>query len=160
MAEIVPLIHTIDLTAVEERLKRAFVARYGLDIGLEVTAETMAWAWANRASIAQADKLLGLLYRVGQSRSRRYLRWRRHEGKALCFPPERASDHSSWIEPGLETALADLHADHRTAVVLVHCFQWTYPEVAELLDVPLHTVRNRVHRGLARLRASLGIQDD
>ncbi len=160
MAEIIPLAHTVDLVSVEERLKRAFVARYGLDVGMEVTAEAMVWAWANHSAISQADNPVGLLYRIGQSRSRRYLRWRRREGQALRFPPERPSDRSTWVEPGLDAALADLDAEHRTAVVLVHCFQWTYPEVAELLDVPLHTVRNRVHRGLARLRTSLGIQDD
>lgn len=160
MAEILPLTGSIDLVVIESRLKRAFVARFGIDVGLDVTAEAMAWAWANRVELADADNPIGLLYRVGQSRARRYLRWRRRESAGFRFPPERANDRPTLVEPGLEQALGDLDADHRTAVVLVHCFQWTYPEVAELLDVPLHTVRNRVHRGLAQLRRSLGIPDD
>jgi len=160
MAEILPLTGSVDLAGLESRLKRAFVARLGLDVGLDVTAEAMAWAWANRAEVAEAENPLGLLYRVGQSRSRRYLRWRRRESAAARFPVERVVDRPTLVEPGLERALGDLDADHRTAVVLVHCFQWTYPEVAELLDVPLHTVRNRVHRGLAQLRSSLGIPDE
>lgn len=158
MAEIVPLTTSLDLAVVEDRLKRAFVARYGVDVGLEVTADAMAWAWSNRIEVADAINPLGLLYRVGQSRSRRYLRWRRAETRAAAFPAEHRPDHAAWIEPGLDTALAELDGDHRTAVVLVYCFQWTYPEVAELLEVPLHTVRNRVHRGLARLRTSLGVE--
>lgn len=160
MAEILPLTGSVDLAAGEARLKRAFVARFGLDVGLDVTAETMSWAWANRAEVADARNPLGLLYRVGQSRSRRYLRWRQREPATARFPPERVTSRPTLVEPGLERALSDLDPDHRTAVVLVHCFQWTYPEVAELLDVPLHTVRNRVHRGIAQLRTSLGIADE
>jgi len=157
MAEIVYPSGVVDLVEVETRLKRAFVARYGLDPGLDVTADALAWAWANQERVAAADNPTGLLYRVGQSRARRYLRWKRQSIQP-GFPLERDSNRPAWVEPGLEAALADLDIEHRTAVVLVHCFQWTYQEVADLLDVPLHTVRNRVHRGLDRLRAHLGVQ--
>ncbi|MCP5034467.1 MAG: sigma-70 family RNA polymerase sigma factor [Actinomycetia bacterium] len=157
MAEIVHHSGVVDLVEVETRLKRAFVARYGLDPGLDVAADALAWAWANQEQVAAADNPTGLLYRVGQSRARRYLRWKRRSSGS-GYPPERDSERSVWVEPGLEAALTDLDIEQRTAVVLVHCFQWTYQEVADLLGVPLHTVRNRVHRGLDRLRVHLGAQ--
>lgn len=157
MAEIVDPSGVIDLVEVEARLKRAFVARYGLDPGLDVAADAMAWAWTNREQVAQANNPVGVLYRVGQSRARRYLRWK-HRLARPAFPPEEAADGATWIEPGLDVALGGLDVEHRTAVVLVHCFQWTYQEVADLEGVPLHTVRNRVHRGLERLRSHLGVQ--
>jgi RNA polymerase sigma factor (sigma-70 family) len=160
MADIAPLttaLRSLDLARAGDRLRPAFVARYGLDVGLEVTSEVMAWAWANQDELAAATNPAGLLYRVGQSRSRQYLRWRRDQ---VRFPAEPAVERDGrWVEPGLARALATLAPDQRQAVVLVHCLQWTYPEVSELLDVPLHTVRNRVHRGMQRLRISLGVEE-
>jgi RNA polymerase sigma-70 factor (ECF subfamily) len=150
----------VDLAMVETRLRRAFVARFGVEVGVEATAEAMAWAWEHRGELAAMDNPAGYLFRVGQSRSRRLLRWRR---EPVSFPPEPADASSGsggagspWAEPGLDRALAALPADERTAVVLVHCFQWTYAEVGDLLGVALHTVRNHVHRGLTKLRTELG----
>ena len=97
-------------------------------------------------------------FRVGQSKSRKYLRWRR---ESVRFPREhvtQAVSQSTWSEPALPDALAALPEESRTAVVLVHCFQWTYAEVSELLELPLHTVRNRIHRGMAQLRTDLGVE--
>ena len=144
------------VAAVRGRLERAFVARYGIDVAPDLTADVIAWAWEHRSDVAAMANPGGYLFRVGQSRARRYLRWRR--GRAV-FPPESASegDATGLFEPGLDDALAALDPDQRTAVMLVHCFGWTQPEVAEFLDIELHTVRNRVHRGLARLRRLLGV---
>lgn len=145
----------VDVAAMEGRLAAAFLARYGTDVGREVTAETMAWAWENRDRLNGMDNPAGYLFRVGQSKSRRFLRWRKER---LRFPEERGATSGDvpWTEPGLPAALANLGHEERTAVVLVHCFQWSYAEVSELLDLPLHTVSNRIHRGLARLRTDLG----
>ena len=33
-------------------------------------------------------------------------------------------------------------------------------KISEVVDVPLHTVRNRVHRGMAALRVALGVKDE
>lgn len=150
---------SLDLADVERRLAAAFLARFGSDVGAEVTAESMAWAWEHRSELEEMSNPVGYLFRVGQSKSRRFLRWKRER---IRFPDERrasaAEDRQQpWAEPGLASALAALDAKTRTPIILVHCLQWTYPEVAELLDLPLHTVRNRIHRGLAQLRTDLGV---
>jgi len=147
------------VTWIEEarpRLHRAFLARYGTSIAGELTAEVTAWAWEHRDELEEMDNPSGYLYRVGQSKSRRLLRWRR---SVVSLPSEGPIDgHDPIIEPGLDKALASLGEDQREAVILVHCFGWTQPEVAELLDVELHTVRNRVHRGMKALRHRLGVE--
>lgn len=136
------------------RLERAFLARYGVEIAGELTAEVMAWAWEHRGELEAMSNPVGYLYRVGQSKARRLVRWR---ASTIALPPEQVADSGSpEFEPGLEVALVKLSDDQRTAVILVHCFGWTQPGVAELLDIELHTVRNRVHRGLAALRRELG----
>jgi len=145
-----------DLAEVEKTLRVAFLARYGSELGQEVTAETMAWAWEHRDELDAMTNPTGYLFRVGQSKSRRFLRWKRER---VRFPAERPTTAGAWTEPQLPEALAKLGEQERTAVVLVHCFQWTYAEVGDLLDLPLHTVRNRIHRGLSQLRTSLGVHE-
>lgn len=137
------------------RLERAFLARYGLDVAPDLTAEVLAWAWEHRDELEGVDNPAGYLYRVGQSKARRQLRWRRSRVQLPAEHPH--SRGAPEFEPGLEDALRNLNNDQRTAVVLVHCFGWTQPEVAELLGVELHTVRNRVHRGMNALKSSLGV---
>lgn len=138
----------------EPKVRMALMARYGTELGDELAAEAMAWAWENRERLAPMANPIGYLIRVGQSRSRRHLRWRREQ---VRYPVMSATTGTPWSEPALPKALAKLDPDTRTAIVLVHCFQWTYPEVCELLEVPLHTVRNRIHRGLRKLRDELGV---
>jgi RNA polymerase sigma-70 factor (sigma-E family) len=56
-------------------------------------------------------------------------------------------------------ACLGLPADHRTAVVLRFYEQLEYAEMAELTGVREGTLRSRVSRGLATLRATLGDND-
>ena len=59
------------------------------------------------------------------------------------------------LDPDIEAALAALPPDFRAAVVLCDIEQMSYEEVAEALDVKLGTVRSRISRGRAQLRAAL-----
>jgi RNA polymerase sigma-70 factor (ECF subfamily) len=52
----------------------------------------------------------------------------------------------------LETALARLPPDQRTAVVLCDVYGMDYNEVATMTDSALGTVKSRIHRGRLRLR--------
>jgi RNA polymerase sigma-70 factor (ECF subfamily) len=139
------------LAADGSRLRRLLVARYGIEVGTEVTSDTLCWAWEHWAELALVTNRLAYLVRVGQSKSRRYWRWRRRP----TFPPEVAGIISD-PEPGLPVALARLPEAHRVAVLLVHAHGWSYGEVAEALGVEVSTVRNHVHRGMQKLRLTLG----
>jgi RNA polymerase sigma factor (sigma-70 family) len=55
----------------------------------------------------------------------------------------------------IAAALADLPPEYRAAVVLCDIEGLTYEEIAEVLGVKLGTVRSRIHRGRAQLRAAL-----
>ena len=134
----------------EPRLRRVFVARFGVEHGNDVTADVVAYAWEHWGTLAGIANPVGYLYRVGQSRARRYRRWAR----PLAFPVE-PSPAGSNFEPGLGAALGRLDDDQRVAVILVHCYGWTYAEAAEALGVPVSTFRNYLHRGMTRLRTLL-----
>ncbi|MBA3547667.1 MAG: RNA polymerase sigma factor [Nannocystis sp.] len=55
----------------------------------------------------------------------------------------------------LERALAELPEYARTVILLAEVWQFSYDEIACILDIPLGTVRSRVSRARARLAASL-----
>ena len=53
-------------------------------------------------------------------------------------------------------ALEGLPETFRSAVVLRDLEDFSYDEIARILDVPIGTVMSRIHRGRALLRAALG----
>lgn len=126
------------------------MARYGADVGREVTAAALAYGWEHWDRIGGMGNPVGYLYRVGQSRARRWLR------PKVGFPAP-AEIGLPWIEPGLPKALGSLTANQRQAVVLVHGFGYTHAEVAELLGLARSSIQNHVERGLTKLRSQLEV---
>jgi RNA polymerase sigma-70 factor (ECF subfamily) len=55
----------------------------------------------------------------------------------------------------IQAALIALPEEYRTAVVLCDVVGFGYQEIAESLDIPVGTVRSRIHRGRAQLRKVL-----
>jgi RNA polymerase sigma factor (sigma-70 family) len=59
------------------------------------------------------------------------------------------------FDSDIQTALRALPPDYRAAVVLCDIEGFSYEEIAATLGVKLGTVRSRIHRGRAQLRAAL-----
>jgi DNA-directed RNA polymerase specialized sigma24 family protein len=135
----------------ETRLRHALVASLGLQIGAEATCEALAYAWEHWRRVGRMEHPVPYLYRVGRSAARRHIR-------PLRPLPLATPASTPWVEPALEGALRGLTESQRTAVVLVHSYQWTHQEVAELLGVERTTVQNHVERGLTRLRDLLEVK--
>ncbi len=55
----------------------------------------------------------------------------------------------------LQQLLLELQPEYRAAVVLKDVLGFSYEEIAEQMDVPVGTVRSRIHRGRSRLRKAL-----
>ncbi len=137
------------LASATPQLRRAFVARYGPELGNEAFADATAWAWEHREQLESMSNPVGYLFRVGQTSVRSQVR-RRHR---FTFPvEERTADLPNDLEPELHTALARLSEDQRVAVLMVHAHGYSYAETATTLDISIAAVRNHVHRGMQRLR--------
>ena len=59
------------------------------------------------------------------------------------------------FDPVLQRALDNLPPDYRAAVVLCDIEDLTYEQVGRILGIKMGTVRSRIHRGRAALRAEL-----
>jgi len=134
------------------RLRRAFIAAYGPEVGAEATAEALAYAWEHWEKVEAMDNPAGYLYRVGQSKARKY---RRRPPRL----PGVADSVAPWVEPGLPAALQKLSERQRQAILLCHGYDWTLAEVAELWGTQRSTVQRQIDRGMVRLRKRLGVSD-
>lgn len=74
--------------------------------------------------------------------------------RATGAGPEQVVVDDSF-DPLLQRALANLPPEYRAAIVLSDVEDLTYEQVARILGVKLGTVRSRIHRGRAALRAEL-----
>lgn len=140
------------LVGLEPKLRRALVARYGVELGCEVAAEAVAWGVEHADRLAAMENPAGYLYRVGQTAARK-LAGRR---PVVGFPREPAWPDVPDLPGDVFEELRQLREPQRVAVLLVHGYAFTYREVADLLDISEAAVNNHVHRGLRTLRARLG----
>jgi RNA polymerase sigma-70 factor (ECF subfamily) len=133
----------------EPRLRRALSVAFGVQLGAEALSDAFAYAWENWDRVTQMENPAGYLYRVGRSRAR-------PRKAPLPTFPEAPADGSPWIEPGLPSALGRLTESQRVVVWLIHGFEWTQGEVADLLGVSISSVRKHLARGERKLRSALG----
>jgi RNA polymerase sigma-70 factor (ECF subfamily) len=73
-------------------------------------------------------------------------------------PSAEEAIESAALRPEIESALSQLPADFRNAVILSDLEGLPLPEVAEVLGVPVGTVKSRVFRGRRLLAQRLGNQ--
>lgn len=68
--------------------------------------------------------------------------------------PEEYTAHQE-LKGVLEQAIATLRPEYRTAIVLCHMEGRAYEEIAEIMEVPLGTVKTYIHRARHELRQTL-----
>ncbi len=78
---------------------------------------------------------------------------------AQRIPGAERSPAQAWddnhLDGDIQAALQALPPDYRAAVVLCDIEGFSYEEIAATMGVKLGTVRSRIHRGRAQLRAAL-----
>ncbi len=82
---------------------------------------------------------------------------------AQRIPSNDRSPAQAWddnhFDGDIQAALQSLPPDYRAAVVLCDIEGFSYEEIAATMGVKLGTVRSRIHRGRAQLRAALAHRD-
>jgi len=84
---------------------------------------------------------------------------RKVEGESLRTDPSGSNPEALLSRQGMEgeveSALKELPAEFREAILLVDVEELSYQEVSGVLNVPIGTVKSRVSRGRAILRGAL-----
>lgn len=135
------------------------------DQALDATQETFLTTF-RKAEQFKGNAALGTwIYRIAVNTC--YDLLRRQKRRKTDPMPEHLdpTDHSAEdavdsaaLRPEITAALAALPADFRSAVVLSDIEGMSLPEIAEILDIPVGTVKSRVFRGRRLLAQELGNQ--
>jgi RNA polymerase sigma-70 factor (ECF subfamily) len=138
-------------------------ARVGREAALDVAAEAFAQALrsADRLDPARDPRpwLFGIASNVIRHQRRaEQRRIRAYAAVERQFEAADTNDHADsevFLRPRLVDALFRLDARDREALLLFAWADLTYEEIATALQIPLGTVRSRIHRARRILRESL-----
>ena len=136
----------------EPSLRRALSAAFGSEVGREATAEALAYGWEHWDRVGVMKNPAGYLYRVGRNFGRRM------RPPRPVVDPIPLGDGDVWFEPGLAAALAGLSEKQRVVVSLLHAFDWSMTEVAELLGISKSTVQSYESRAMRKLHDAMGVE--
>lgn len=131
----------------------------------EVVQEAFMQAYTKLSTFRHESTFYTWLYRVAWNIASTRRRRRRHEVSLeyLCETlgaemPEAPADATEDREDSIyrvRKTLAELGEKFRIVLVLRHLEGHSYDVIAEMLDLPVGTVRSRIHRGRRELRRKL-----
>jgi RNA polymerase sigma-70 factor, ECF subfamily len=137
---------------------RFLARRVGREAADDLLADTFRIAFERRVSFDTTRvSALPWLYGIARNLTRKHYEAtaRAQNGAALphlsggtATDPDRALD--------VATQVASLPDDERDVLVLFAWEDLSYEEIADVLDIPIGTVRSRLHRARSRLRRTIG----
>lgn len=127
----------------------------------DLAQEAFVAAWQNIGRFEGGRSfrvwLMGLAYRKFLSARRSWFRRMRRDAIAIEGGSGVSSPHgASDARIDVARAMAELPEDQRAAVALCLGEEFTHAEAADILHLPLGTVKSHVARGKAKLMAALG----
>jgi RNA polymerase sigma factor (sigma-70 family) len=148
-----------------ERVVRGFLARLAPGGGRsdDLAQETFLTAWSKAGSFAGEGRYRGWLMRIAWTVFLMDVRQRGRRLPAYAGAgeiPEQADRGDAERDLIVEDALSRLGEADRAAVVLCLVLGHSHREAADILEMPLGTLKTRVARGSARLLELLGDDDE
>lgn len=131
-----------------------------LAIAEELAQETLARVWKNWRKVKNYENPSAWAHRVAVNLANSHLRRRAAERRARDRAdrevPRQANDSSDAI--ALREVVSSLPARMRSVLMFRYYLDLSYPEIADLLQIPESTARSQVHRALGRLRQEPSVQ--
>jgi RNA polymerase sigma factor (sigma-70 family) len=138
----------------------AYLARrLGPDLARDLASETFTRAFAARKRYdAQRGEVLPWLFGIAHNLLRRHYRDEERRLRTLARLDMRGAS-SPPEEPRLAEALRSLSAEERDVLLLFAWADLEYAQIATALAIPVGTVRSRLHRARAHVRAALAREE-
>lgn len=130
-----------------------------MQLAEEIYQDTMLKAWQQASSFRVDGHLKAWLFRVARNNAIDYMRKKRVpveeftaclETAATTFRPEREAERS-WLAAEVFEAIDELPPAYREVVDLRFFHQLCYQEIAQVLSIPLGTVKSRLNYAIQRL---------
>jgi RNA polymerase sigma-70 factor (ECF subfamily) len=138
--------------------------RVGPDRAADVAQETFLTTQKSLPRFRGESSIRTWVFGIALNECRRSCRKRGIEGASLEFAIDQAADGQSdgtiVDRELLRQALSNLSEDHREVVLLHEMEGLTYEEVAAVLEVPVGTVKSRLHHAFANLRRSMAGKEE
>ena len=144
---------------------RFAACRVGRDAALDVAAETFAQALRSADRLDPARDARAWLFGIASNVIRHHRRAEERRMRAYAAAkwqseaPEGNGRHvesENLLQARLVEGLMRLDARDREALLLFAWADLSYEEIATALEIPLGTVRSRIHRARRALREALG----
>jgi RNA polymerase sigma-70 factor (ECF subfamily) len=131
------------------------------DIAADATQQALVSIWRDLPRLRELDRFEAWSYRIlvraCYAERRRERRWSPSLRVLPTATESDAVDGTRLIidRDQMERAARRLSIDHRAVIVLRFYLELPHPEIAELLGIPVGTVRSRLRYALLGLRAAL-----
>lgn len=134
---------------------RAFARSMVRDVALadDIVQETFIRAWRYLPTFRNEGSLQGWLIRICQNVTRTTIKKQRITEEIDGNLAGRGNDYDS---SDLMSVIDQLPDDHRAIVTLCLVLGYSYEDVADILRIPVGTVRSRLSRARSSLRYMLG----
>lgn len=126
----------------------------------DAVQQTLVTAWRQLPGLRDPERFEAWLYRIlvraCAAESRRFGRWRADVRDVSPDAPADSSELGRVADRDeLKRGFRRLTPDQRAVIVLRYWRDLQQEEIAETLDIPLGTVKSRLHHATAALRAAL-----
>ncbi len=174
--ELIEAIAAKDMTALDELYTRRSSAILGYlvtklgdrELAEEVLQDVMLSAWKNAANFRGDSKVLTWLLSIARNRAINTFRKKKPSLVALEDAFELRGSDTGPLEQverndrrqEVAKALHQLAEPQREVLLLVFYHQLTGPEIAEVLNISVGTVKSRLHRAKQALRQVLEVQGE
>jgi RNA polymerase sigma-70 factor (ECF subfamily) len=153
------------LIADHQQAVRAFVRRLCArpDDADDLAQEAFVTAWTSlhklRDGVAFRTFVCGIAYRKALNDRRRFNRSGARDTEWFGLQ-EQSRPSTIDARLSVQAALASLPLDQRAAISLCVAADYSHAEAAEILGLPLGTIKSHILKGRAKLNALLGVPDD
>jgi RNA polymerase sigma-70 factor (ECF subfamily) len=147
-------------TAGDRLLAIAYRILRDLNLAEDAVQITLISAWRDLPSLRDTARfeawITRLLVRACYAEARRQRRWNAHIRELPIEGPEDPGSTMSVIDRDqLDRGFRRLTPEQRAIFILHHFLGWTQVEIARNLEIPIGTVKSRLHYATQTLRAAL-----